>query len=382
MTPDIQKLLARLAKLRTEDHRIITCYLKVEPRDRIRGKYLIKLKNRIRLVESGLEGLGLTRATRQEVIAELRRIQDQFKDPKQLPATHGVAVFACGALKLFEQVALPTVHRSRIAVERTPLVRELAAVEEEFGNILTVVLDRTEARIFEVTAYQTTQLEHLTGRATRGGRFHSNPGTPGIGEYTYHNRIREEKQRHFANISEHLLQLHRKRPVQGIVLAGPGKEAGAVAAFLHPYLADRLMGVVSLNPKDASPAVVHEATLTTRAEYERESERSVAHGLAEVLGEGWAVNGLDNTLLALAKGQVRTLLVDADALQPGFQSRKSGRLAVREQDLQVDGDVVPVLDLVDEAIEESLRQRVEVEVLYDDTARAAINALGGLLRFR
>ena len=39
--PDIQKLLAKLTKLRTNDHRIVTCYLKVEPRDRTRGKYLI-----------------------------------------------------------------------------------------------------------------------------------------------------------------------------------------------------------------------------------------------------------------------------------------------------------------------------------------------------
>ena len=46
-----------------------------------------------------------------------------------------------------------------------------------------------------------------------------------------------------------------------------------MAAFLHPYLAERLMGVVSLNPKEVKPAVVYEATLATRAEFERESER-------------------------------------------------------------------------------------------------------------
>jgi peptide subunit release factor 1 (eRF1) len=44
--------------------------------------------------------------------------------------------------------------------------------------------------------------------------------------------------------------------------------------------------------------------------------------------------------------------------------------------------VLPVLDVVDEAIEEALRQRVEVQVLYDVEARRGVEGLAGLLRFR
>jgi peptide subunit release factor 1 (eRF1) len=380
---DLKKLLARLTRLRTDDHRIVTCYLKVEPRDRARGKYLIKLKNRVRLVEQGLAGLGLSRAIREQVSADLARVQDQLKDPKRLPATQGLAIFACGPLKLFELVGLPSVHRSRLAVDRSALVRELASVEDEVGMLLTVVLDRTAARIFEVTAFGTVELEDIRADSTRGGRFHSDRAdAPGKGEHTWNNRIREEKQRHYATVAHRLFELHRKHPVHGVVLAGPGKEAGAVAAFLHPYLAERLIGVVSLNPKDAKPAVVHEATLAARAEFEREAERSSAHGLEDALGAGWAVDGIEATLRALGRGQVRTLLVDSDAQGPGYRASATGRLALIERELKADGDVVPVLDVVDEAMEEALRQRVEVEVLHDGTARGAIHGLAGLLRFR
>jgi peptide subunit release factor 1 (eRF1) len=379
---DIQKLLARLTRLRSDEHRIVTCYLKVEPRDRARGKYLIKLKNRVRAVEAALEGMGLPRSVREEVSADLHRIQDQLREPKRLPASQGVAVFACGPLKLFELVGLPSVHRSRLAVDRIAMVRELASVEDEVGTILSVVLDRTAARIFEVTAFGASEVEDLRADSTRGGRFHSDRGdAPGKGEHTWHNRIREEKQRHFATVAQHLFDLHRRRPVHGVVLAGPGKEAGAVAAFLHPYLAERLMGVVSLNPKDARPPVVYEATLAARSEYERESERSVAHGLTDAVGAGWAVNGLAETLKALGRGQVRTMLVDGDAQTPGFRSA-SGQLARNERDLRGESDVVPVLDVVDDAIEEALRQRVAVDVLYDEEAKSVVQGLAGLLRFR
>jgi peptide subunit release factor 1 (eRF1) len=379
---DIQKLLARLTRLRSDEHRIVTCYLKVEPRDRTRGKYLIKLKNRVREVETALEGLHLPRGVREEVSADLRRIQDQLKEPKRLPASQGVAVFACGPLKLFELVGLPSVHRSRLAVDRTALVRELATVEDEVGTLLTVVLDRTAARIFEVTAFGASEVEDIRADTTRGGRFHGDRGdAPGKGEHTWHNRIREERQRHFATVAQRLFELHRQRPVHGVVLAGPGKEAGAVAAFLHPYLAERLMGVVSLNPKEARAPVVYEATLAARSEYGRESERSVAHGLEDAVGAGWAVNGLEATLKALGRGQVRTLLVDGEAQEPGFRSA-GGQLALSERDLRGESDVVAVLDVVDDAIEEALRQRLEVDVLYDEEARSAVRGLAGLLRFR
>lgn len=381
--PDIKRLLGRLTKLRTDDHRIVSCYLKIEPRDRARGKYLIKVKNRIREVEALLPDMDLPKGVREEVSADLRRIHDTLKDPKRLPATQGLAIFACGPLKLFELVGLPGVHRSRLGVDRSALVRELASVEDEVGTLLTAVLDRTAARIFEVTAFGTTELEGVTSRATRGGRYRGDrQDGPGMGEHQYHNRIREEKQRHYAMIAQRLFEHHRKHPVHGVVLAGPGKDAGAVAAFLHPYLAERLMGVVSLNPQEVTPAVVHEATLATRTEYERESERAIAQGLGSALGEGWAVDGVDATLKALGRGQVRTLLVSADAQRPGFRSGRTGRLAVYERELQADGEVVAVLDVVDEAIEEALRQRVDVEVLYDPEARGAVKELAGLLRFR
>jgi peptide chain release factor subunit 1 len=380
---DIKRLLSRLTRVRTDQHRVVSCYLKVEPRDRARGKYLIKLKNRIREVERALDELDFPRSVREEITADLKRIYEQIREPARLPATQGLAIFACGPLKLFEMVGLPSVHRSRLGVDRTPLVRELAAVEDEIGTLLTVVLDRTAARIFEVSAFAAVEIDDLRASATRGGRYHSDrQGSPGSGEHQYNNRIREEKQRHYAAIAQRLFELHRKRPVHGVVLAGPGRDAGAVAAFLHPYLAERLMGVVSLNPKQTKAPLVYEATLAARAEYEREAERDIARGLENALGEGWAVDGIPETLRALGRGQVRTLLVNADAQAGGFHSARTGRLALEELELRGDGQVHPVLDVVDDAIEEALRQRVEVEVVFDESAKAAIHGLAGLLRFR
>ena len=126
--------LARLNQFRPGSHRVVTCYLKVEPRDRARGKYLIKVKNRVRALESALPQLGLERATVEAVRADMARVLDFLKQPGNLPSSQGVAIFACGPAKLWEVVPLPSVHRSRLAVDRTPLVRELAAAIPAAGS--------------------------------------------------------------------------------------------------------------------------------------------------------------------------------------------------------------------------------------------------------
>ena len=378
----VEAALARLTRIQPGAHRVVSCYLKLEPRDRARAKYFVKLKNRARQVEQGLPRLGLERGIADEVTRDLARILDHLRNPASLPGTQGIAIFACEGLGLFESVPLPAVYRSRLGIDARPLVRELASVEDEFGRLLTVVVDRTSARFFEVTAYETRELPGLRSDSTRGGRFRGDQNGPGWGEHTYNNRIREEKQRHFEAVARQLFVLDRMHPSHGIILAGTGTEAAAVQPFLHTYLTERLMGSVKLNPKEVTPTAVHHATLAVREAFERATERHVVEEAMERLGEGWAVNGVLPTLRALARGQVRSLLVNADAAMPGVRFSESGALGLEAKDGRGQGTAVPVLDVIDDAMEEGLRQHVDVNVVYEAEACQHIDGLAALLRFR
>src|SRR4051812_4855209 len=66
--PDV---LERLTRIQPGEHRVVTCYLKLEPRDRTRGKYLIKLKNRVKSAGQALSRLGLDRPIADEITRDL-----------------------------------------------------------------------------------------------------------------------------------------------------------------------------------------------------------------------------------------------------------------------------------------------------------------------
>src|SRR3977135_673629 len=170
---DVHAAVQRLAAIEPGPYWVVTCYLKLEPRDRTRGKYLIKMKNRVKEAASGLQRQSLSHGDREAIAADLQRVLDYLEEPNHLPRARAIAIFASQGLDLFDTLPLPHVHRSRVAVEHEPLVRELVALDEEFGTILVVVYDRTAARLFEVTAYNCVELTSLAGvEAARAGQFH------------------------------------------------------------------------------------------------------------------------------------------------------------------------------------------------------------------
>ena len=155
------------------------------------------------------------------------------------------------------------------------------------------------------------------------------------------------------NVANARLEIARVLPeqLQHLAFANQG-------SYTTPYLegieaddlVERVIGTARLNPKEATPANVHAATLAVREAWEREEERAQVGEMLEGLGSGWSLNGLDPTLRALSRGQVRTLLVHADASEPGFRCGDSGRLTRSERECRGEGEPVPVSQRLVQAV--------------------------------
>lgn len=258
------------------------------------------------------------------------------------------------------------------------------AVVAQTGDdrVLAVVLDRAHARFFELTAAGVVELTSLRSPAMRGGKFHSDrQGGPGWGEHAYHDRIREEERRHYAAIAEELERLQRLTGVTGFILAGPGGTGAALQRTLSPALAERVIGTAKLNPTEVTAPKVQAAIAPLLRQHQLGAERTVVTTMLEGLGTGRAENGVRDVLRALAKGQVRVLLVRGGAQATGFRCATSGRLVPSPADCLGEGDPIPVSDLVAEASAEARCQGAAITVIRDPQAAKAVETLGALLRF-
>ena len=384
VSTDLVSLVQRLTAIRAGSHHILSCYIRLESRDRTRATYLTtELKERVKILRTDPMVLALGRDERLAVERDLARVLEYLRHPRDLPHTPGLAIFACEELGLFEAAPLTRVHRTRLLLDDTPWMAELVASEQETQPILTVVIDRAHARFFEVTAMGGTELACLTAGSTRGGKFHSYRGdAPGWGEHDYHRRLEQEHHRHYANVVRQVEELLRTRPMRGVVIAGPTDHTSALARFLPDRMADRLLGTAKLNPTAVSAAELQATTLEVAEEHGRKLLRSELTALDDAVGGGWAVTGPRETLRALHRGQVRTLFIRDNLDGGGFRCAATGRLVLAKGDCRNEGQPQAVRDLVDEAIEEGLHQRVRVVIVPECEGAEAVDGLAATLRFR
>jgi peptide subunit release factor 1 (eRF1) len=384
VSTDVGSLVQRLTAIPGGSHHILSCYVRLESRDRTRATYLTtKLKERVKSLRTDPAVLALGRDERLAFERDLAQVLQYLRHLRDLPHTPGLAVFACEELGLFDAVPLARVHRTRLMLDDTPWMAELVASEHEMQPILAVVIDRAHARFFEVTAMGHTELACLTAGSTRGGKFHPDRGdAPGWGEHDYHRRLEQEHHRHYANVVRQVEELLRSRPIRGVVLAGPMDHTSALARFLPDRIAGCLLGTAKLNPTAISAAELQVSALEVAEEHDRKVLRSELKALDDAVGSGWAVTGPRETLRALHRGQVRTLFVKDDLEGRGFRCAATGRLVLATGDCRNEGEAQPVRDLVDEAIEEALRQRVRVVTVADCAEAEAVDGLAATLRFR
>lgn len=257
--------------------------------------------------------------------------------------------------------------RTRLAVPRT----------------LAVVLDRAHARIFAVTPKAVSEVIDIASPATRGGRFHSDRhGAPGGGERAYHARLEEESRHHFLDVIRALTTALVGHPEDYLFLAGPGPYATVFERHLPVDLKARVVGIEQMNPVDATPAAVAAVTREAVRHHRHQAEQAVMASVAEGLGTGMATNGTRETLRALARGQIRTLIIHPHARCAGFRCLQSGKLALSRWDCQSEGAVREVADVIRAAAREAADLGADVIFIQDPTVAREVDGLAALLRFK
>src|SRR5438034_4345437 len=90
----VRAAIERLSRVQPGAYHVVSCYLKLEPRDKTRGKDLIKIKNRIREALAALQRQELERALRAQVAADL-----EDRKSTRLNSSHTVISYAVFCLK-------------------------------------------------------------------------------------------------------------------------------------------------------------------------------------------------------------------------------------------------------------------------------------------
>lgn len=404
---NLRDTLRRLADLRPEGLLVTSLYLHLRPQDRQNNKYLTLFKDMVKEKRRELERRDISKEVLSSIEKDFELIGAFLSEPKNLEGCRGVAVFSCSGNNLFEAIKLPYVYRNRLMVSPDPLIREIAAIDEEFGRVAVLLVDRKHVRYFLMDIEDLVEnVDFLEPLATRAHRFHSGgallKGAEGTfqirmpsrvaapnmvqhsyGEWRFHMRIREEWHRILKLAADAAFENWKETKFDKLVVGGFIEEGlRDIENHLHTYLRERLIGYIEVNPSEARLPEVKEKVMNLLWEKDREQERELIDQLEELSGKGLAVNGTSRVLEMLSIGNVRTLLVPEDFEKPGYLCPESHTVSLKPE-CPLEGEKpVEIEDIVDEVIEEALEQRAQIEVVVDRELQKRIDGLAAFLRFR
>jgi len=398
----------RLAEFNADPYLVTSLYFNFTPEDLTKNQLYLKVKDLIKDYQRFVEGKApWDKKVKESVLKDLENILAFVKNPDNVSGGRAFAIFACDAKDLFEVVKLPYAYRNRIMNNRHPLIREILAIDEEFGKVGVLLVDKHHIRFFvaDITGVKEVGdfVEPVLVRAHKfhsGGAFlkgaegerrlqmPSRVGAPnvvrhGVGEWRFHQRIKHDWHATLKLAADAVFEYWKEHPFDHLVVGSlEGEPIREIENVLHNYLKRILLGYMEINPAEADEVEVWNKLLEFRIQKDREEEREIIKQLKEEIGWGTAVNGLEKTLEMLMLGNVRTLIVNEDFAREGYVCRGTETLSLNGECPSDNDKPEPVFDIVDEMIEEALHQRAKVEVIVDKDLQKEVDGTAALLRFR
>jgi len=220
------------------------------------------------------------------------------------PAANGVAIFACwGAEEFFEAIQLTTsVSDNRVYAYNQPDLFQLTRLDEQYPRYAAVLTDTNTARIFVFGLGHVIDAEEVKGKKVHRVKV------GGWSQARYQRRVGNAHQEHAKEVIERLAQIVREDHVSHIILAGDS----VVIPLLQEQLPQEMVSMVEVMKLDihASEQDVLTATLAKLQEQEAKTAgEKVERLMHQYRARGLAVVGPQETLEALANGQVEELLI-------------------------------------------------------------------------
>lgn len=306
-----------------------------------------------------------------EELENFDKTMDQITEYLNKNRVYNIAVFASQKHDFFKKASFMVHPPNTLVADSSPYIRPLAEIADDYKPFILLLLDHTQAKIYTVTCGAIVQEEELSkeimNKHKKGGWSQA--------------RFQRLRQGSIHALFMDVLGELEKLPPDSIMIAGPGQAKHDFKKLLPSHLAHRLVGLLDVDFQD------HFTLFKDSQEFIREQEKKIHEDLLdqvkkEVLTDGLAVYGIEETKQALINGQVEVLLVEHGFRKIGWicencQIIESGSA---KKCYNCGGKTSPV-DVIEELVEMAHRMKSRVDFIHSEEMET-YGHIAALLRYK
>jgi peptide chain release factor subunit 1 len=181
----------------------------------------------------------------------------------------------------------------------------------------------------------------------------------------------------FTEVIEEL----QKRADERIIIAGPGTAKNQLVDMLPEDLNKKIVDILDINIDDEQKLLKESLSLISERE-QRQSHGAVRHLKNEILKDGLAVYGVEETLQAVKNGQIELLIIEKNFKLNGWICEHCQIVGEGNKNHCPNcGKETSQVDVLEEILEFAERTDAEIE-FTDDEEISKLGHIAGILRYK
>ena len=375
MPSAVRSLLRELAAVPYTDAPFITLYLDMVPDGNGVRESLQVLERWLDDEASRYSG---EPEPRESFEADRQRIMEYINNDLDVDV-RGVVIFACSAANVWGAIPLQMQVETRMVNDQYPFIFDLARLDDDHETSAVVLATGQEAHILlmglsDIETVAESEASEKIKRFDAGGSA----------QMLFQRYTENLVKAHMKDVGKELDRLIRRYGVRRIVFAGNDAIKGIVKDELPDTVKALMLDYINLDP-NADLNTVRATVEPIFAQAEREQEANDARVLEDRVATrgGLGVAGVEDTALALSKGQVHQFIALQSFQDEGSECKNCGMIrAGNPGRCPFCGGEMRRINLREAFALRAVAQDAEIQMIESNDFLSQHDGVGALLRYR
>jgi peptide subunit release factor 1 (eRF1) len=375
-----RKQIQALAQFKNENLLTTSFYLDTDKSRLTQKEINVSFKNLLAEGRARLESLDAGKSKKHSLSQDLEKISRFGNQVLPSYTAAGLAVFSSVSSGFWQDFSLPRAPRNHIIFDRTPHLRPLSVMLDEYHRICALLLKRREACWFEIFMGEIALLDSLTSDVPSRVR---EGGWEGYESKRIERHIDAHLHEHFKKAALKTFDLFKKNQFDWLFIGCKEEYRSELEPLLHPYLKEKLKGRLRTNSNDTEDKILKLA-LETEKRLKKEEEAGTVQGLISELEKGGrAVSGIKEVLRKINQAEVLTLVITRDFSLEGKSCPKCHFLYTDLAQCPICRvKTEKVQDIIHEGVHAAMNNKSQVRYVTPPSKLDRYGKIGAFLRYK
>jgi peptide chain release factor subunit 1 len=361
---------------------IVSIYLPVDSSKLSRQEYITQLNSMIGKTRESLEkDENLNRNQKKNLLDLFEKIK-KYVNEMFWPESAKTLLIYAGEKGFWEEIKLPVALKPGLIIDPKPHTQVLRNLLQNYKRYGILLIDKEKAQIYsmylgEIKEYLAAFISDVPPKVNYRSQL-------AFKEKNILSRI-EEKLHHFFKLAnDRTFELFRDGKFDSLILAGRKEILSQFKNYLHSYLQQKYIGDIHAEP-DTSITIIKEKAQKIITESENKYKNELINKLIDEYNpNGWSVLGIEATISALIREQVRIVVYDINFKTDGYICNACNYMTVKpmEECPYCKGKLVYYNDITDEIVENAVNQGCEIVDVDGNERLIQAGSIGAVLRYK